>query len=386
MTTMGRQQRSIATIWRVAHIRVGPRHRTDLGDVGALAESIAAVGLLHAPVVSPDGQLIAGERRLAAVKRLGWETVPVSIAYDLDDALRLLIAERDENTQRKSFNPSEMVVVANDLEPLERAAVRAREEQWRGRPKKDAKFAPIPDGLSSLAKVAAAVGVSRPTLVKAKEVVQAAALDPVRFASLVAEMDRTGRVDGVYRKLMIRRQADRLESEPPPLPRGRFRVIVADPPWPYEKRTGDVSQRGAIPYPAMTLADIQQLDVAGLAAEDAILWLWTTNAHLPVAFDVLTAWGFHYKTALTWVKNRIGVGDWLRGQTEHCLLAVRGRPLVMLKSESTVLLGKVRDHSRKPAEFYRLVERLCPGSKLELFSREHRPGWHSWGLTSDKAA
>jgi len=128
MTTMGRQQRSIATIWRVAHIRVGPRHRTDLGDVGALAESIAAVGLLHAPVVSPDGQLIAGERRLAAVKRLGWGTVPVSIAYGLDDALRLLIAERDENTQRKSFNPSEMVVVANDLEPLERAAARGREE------------------------------------------------------------------------------------------------------------------------------------------------------------------------------------------------------------------------------------------------------------------
>ena len=76
----------------------------------------------------------------------------------------------------------------------------------------------------------------------------------------------------------------------------------------------------------------------------------------------------------------------MRGQTEHCLLAVRGRPLVMLKSESTALLGKVRDHSRKPVEFYRLVERLCPGSKLELFAREHRHGWHSWGLTSDKAA
>src|SRR5437868_2885236 len=118
---MGRQQRSADSTWKVAHIRVGLRHRRDLGDVGPLAESIAAIGLLHPLVVSPAGQLIAGERRLAAVKRLGWETVPVSIAYDLDDALRLLIAERDENTQRKPFNPSEMVVLANDLEPIERA-------------------------------------------------------------------------------------------------------------------------------------------------------------------------------------------------------------------------------------------------------------------------
>jgi hypothetical protein len=76
----------------------------------------------------------------------------------------------------------------------------------------------------------------------------------------------------------------------------------------------------------LTLAEIKALPVARLAARDAVLWLWATNAHLPDAFEVAREWGFSYKTTLTWVKPRMGTGDWLRGRTEHCLLAVRGRP------------------------------------------------------------
>ena len=71
-----------------------------------------------------------------------------------------------------------------------------------------------------------------------------------------------------------------------------------------------------------------------------------------------------------------GVGDWLRGQTEHCLLAVRGKPIVQLTNQTTVLYGKAREHSRKPDEFYQLVEALCPATdRRELFAREKRAGW-----------
>jgi N6-adenosine-specific RNA methylase IME4 len=156
-------------------------------------------------------------------------------------------------------------------------------------------------------------------------------------------------------------------------------VIVADPPWPYEKRAADASHRGALPYAALTLEQIRALPVGGLATADAILWLWTTNAFLPAACEVARAWGFEHKTMLTWVKDRIGCGDWLRGQTEHCLLAVRGRPVVTLAGQSTVLRGAVREHSRKPEAFYELVESLCPGSKVELFARATRPGWRAHG-------
>jgi N6-adenosine-specific RNA methylase IME4 len=129
----------------------------------------------------------------------------------------------------------------------------------------------------------------------------------------------------------------------------------------------------------MSVNEIKALPVGGLAAPDAILWLWTTNAHLADAFDVLRAWGFCYKTMLTWGKSRFGTGDWLRGQTEHCLLGVRGRPRVRLTNQSTLLLAPARGHSQKPQEFYELVEGLCPGAKVELFARRQRPGWAAHG-------
>ncbi|MGA2513319.1 MAG: MT-A70 family methyltransferase, partial [Candidatus Limnocylindrales bacterium] len=89
--------------------------------------------------------------------------------------------------------------------------------------------------------------------------------------------------------------------------------------------------------------------------------------------------GFEPKTILTWAKDRMGTGDWLRGQTEHCLMCVRGHPTVTLTNQTTLLHGPMREHSRKPDEFFTLVESLCPGSKLELFAREARPGWAAWG-------
>ena len=122
------------------------------------------------------------------------------------------------------------------------------------------------------------------------------------------------------------------------------------------------------------------LDVAALAANDCILWLWTTNAHIRAAFDVVEAWGFEYKTLLTWVKNRMGTGDWLRGQSEHRLLCVRGRPVVNLTNQTTVIHATLREHSRKPDEFYQMVESLCPGAKVELFAREERLGWQVHGV------
>ena len=115
-----------------------------------------------------------------------------------------------------------------------------------------------------------------------------------------------------------------------------------------------------------------------MAARDTVLWLWTTNTHLPVAFEVLVVWGFRYVTTLTWVKPRPGLGDWLRGQTEHCLLAVKGRPVVTLTTQGTVIHAPVGQHSAKPQEFYRMVESLCPGSKVDLFARAPRPGWQTW--------
>ena len=186
------------------------------------------------------------------------------------------------------------------------------------------------------------------------------------------------------RQVSRQKAVDAIEAEPAPLPIGPFRVLVADPPWAYAKRKDDGTHRAALTYPDMTTDEICALPVGAMASDDSILWLWTTNAFMRDAFRVLDSWGFREKTILTWVKSKMGTGDWLRGKTEHCILAVRGRPTVVLTNQTTALEGAVREHSRKPDEFFALVEALCPGSKVEMFARKKREGWSAWGPEQEK--
>jgi N6-adenosine-specific RNA methylase IME4 len=231
-------------------------------------------------------------------------------------------------------------------------------------------------------KAARATGLARRTLEKAEAIVDAAEAEPGRFGKLLERMDRTGRVNGCFRLFKIQKQAEAIRAEPPPLPgHGPYRVIVADPPWPYE-RNDDPSHMGASAFPSMSIEQICAMDVAALAAPDCVLWLWSTNAHMRHAYQVLDAWGFEEKTILTWVKPKFGTGQWLLGQTEHCILAARGRPVVTLTANQTTRLeAPVRRHSQKPVEFYHLVESLCPAPRYaDLFSRyRHNERWDCHG-------
>ena len=168
---------------------------------------------------------------------------------------------------------------------------------------------------------------------------------------------------------------------------GGWELIMADPPWhftTFSPKGGKKSPQAH--YRTMPLDVIKSLPVGDIAAKDAILWLWTTNAFMRDAFRIVDAWGFQERSMLTWAKDRMGTGHWLRGQTEHAILAVRGRPVVMLTNQTTLLHAPMREHSRKPDEFYALVETLCPGSKVEMFAREPRKGWARWGAESEKFA
>lgn len=220
---------------------------------------------------------------------------------------------------------------------------------------------------------------------KASAVLEAAQENPA-LSRLVDQMERSGKVNAALRQVNKLQAADAINAEPLPMPTGPFRVIVADPPWNYEKRTGDLTHRSDLPYPSMSIEEICALPVADFAHDDCILWLWTTNAHMRESYAVLDAWGFQSKTILTWVKDRIGTGDWLRGQTEHCHLAVRGKPTILTTGQSTVINGPLQAHSQKPDSFYSLVESVCPGSKLEMFCRSPREGWAVWGNESEGGA
>jgi N6-adenosine-specific RNA methylase IME4 len=359
----------------IKSIHVGPRHRVDLGNIGKLAASVDELGLLHPVVIRPDGTLIAGKRRLEAAKLLGWAQISVNVV-NIENVAR---GEYAENTERKDFTWSEAVAIKRALEPLERA--KAKERQGTRTDKHPGKLPTSSQGRAA-DKAAKATGMARRTLEKAEAIVDAAAAEPEKFGRLLDDMDRTGRVNGVYRRLKIAKQAETIRAEPPPLPgNGPYRVIIADPPWENQNRSDDPSRR-IVTYPTLSVAEICALDIASIAHADCILWLWVTNFYMREGYEVLDAWGFEERSLLTWNKPRhSGLGDWLFGQTEHAIMAIRGHPIVTLTNQSTRLDAPVRGHSVKPVEFYDLVESLCPAPRYaDLFSRyRHNDKWDCHG-------
>jgi N6-adenosine-specific RNA methylase IME4 len=169
-----------------------------------------------------------------------------------------------------------------------------------------------------------------------------------------------------------------------------FRTIYADPPWQFANRTGKMApeHRRLHRYRTMTIDEICSLPVASVAAEPSHLYLWVPNALLGWGLQVMEAWGFTYKTNLVWYKVRKdggpdgrGVGFYYRNVTELLLFGVRGhlRTLKPGRRAVNILPMRKREHSRKPDEFYDLIESCSPGPYLELFARHPRPEWAQWG-------
>ena len=157
--------------------------------------------------------------------------------------------------------------------------------------------------------------------------------------------------------------------------KGPYDVLIIDPPWPYGTKYNPTGRRAASPYPEMSIDEIIEMKDAPLsetAKKNCILWLWTTHKFMRFSFAILDEWGFRDVAILTWVKDRIGLGSWLRSQSEFCIMAVKSKPIVELKNQSTIIYGPLREHSRKPDTFYELVQSLCPGVIGEYFGREKR--------------
>lgn len=169
----------------------------------------------------------------------------------------------------------------------------------------------------------------------------------------------------------------------------KYDVIYADPPWLYKDTLGGKSQRGATPYPCMPLNEIKSLPIHNLAAKDCVLFLWATMPMLQEALDTIKAWGFKYKTcAFCWVKQNpksggifAGLGRWVQGNAELCLLATKGHPHRASKSVKQIVLAPRGRHSEKPAEVRKRIETLMGGSgeRIELFARQYPDGWDVWG-------
>ena len=159
----------------------------------------------------------------------------------------------------------------------------------------------------------------------------------------------------------------------------KFSTVYADPPWPYT----NTAARGVAEnhYRTMTLKAIQEEPVQQLVADNAHLHLWTTNAFLREAFDVIRVWGFRYKSCLIWTKPQLGMGNYWRVSHEFLLFGVRGQLPFSDRTIRSWQTARRTAHSRKPYLFRHLIEQVSPGPCLELYGREEIPNsqWTVFG-------
>jgi len=169
----------------------------------------------------------------------------------------------------------------------------------------------------------------------------------------------------------------------------RFGVILADPAWVYTLHCGETRKHRTAQrhYDTQSLDDIRRMPVGELAATNCTLFLWCVLPSLPDALELIAGWGFTYKTVgFVWVKqNRsgnglfMGLGNYTRANAELCLIATRGNPKRLHADVHQIVLAPVGEHSAKPEEVRKRIERLYRGAYLELYARRVAPGWTTWG-------
>lgn len=208
-------------------------------------------------------------------------------------------------------------------------------------------------------------------------------------------------------------QFPEISELPDPLPRidGGFGLIMADPPWKFRgwvaNANPESSRSADRHYDTMTLDEILAMPVKSIAARDAHLMLWITMPFLAAGIHVplMRAWGFKpSSSAFVWMKTKrktarqyqwvtlaelpqflhFGQGHTTRKNVEICLLGRRGNAKRLAKDVAEPIIAPVREHSRKPDEAYERARRYAGGPYLELFSREERDGWTTWGNESGK--
>jgi N6-adenosine-specific RNA methylase IME4 len=168
-----------------------------------------------------------------------------------------------------------------------------------------------------------------------------------------------------------------------PFPTGKFKCIVADPPWNVQ-RGPDYASNGPskpLPYSTMSIDEISALPVSASAEKDAHLYIWTINKYIQETYEISRAWGFKPSCLLTWAKkpHGIGIGGTFVQTTEHILFCRRGTLSATKRIDSTWWTWPRGKHSAKPEAFQDMVETVSPGPYLELFARRQRLGWTVWG-------
>ena len=158
-----------------------------------------------------------------------------------------------------------------------------------------------------------------------------------------------------------------------PFPNKKYNIIYADPPWQYKENWGN----GQVGYDTMSVDAIKKLPVEKIVDDNAHLYLWVTNPFLKEGLEVCKAWGFNYKTLITWVKTyndgtpEMGMGYYFRGCTEHIIFGVKGKMRCQNKTTRNMVIEvNPRKHSKKPVCFKDIIIKSSGDlPRIELFAR-----------------
>jgi len=333
-------------------------------ELRALADDIATNGLLN-HITLLDGAVLDGRNRMRACEMV--DVTPQVMEYSGDDPLGFVWSQ---NVHRRHMTESQ------------RAMTAAKIANWSiGRRNSN-----TPAGVFdvSQSQAAAQLDVGTRSVSRAKSVLDSG------NEELIADVD-------AGRKTLS--QADReltkikaMESVKP-LPDGKYGVLYCDPPWNYDDKLAELDAYGGAEkhYPCMTQSELKALDVRSLVADDAVMFMWATVPLLPQALELLSAWGFIYKTNFIWDKDAHNMGHYSSVRHEILLLGVKGRcpicPVVGTEFNghsklipSVQKVKRTKTHSEKPELFRGIIDHLYPnGSRVELFSRTEIEGWTSWG-------
>jgi len=331
----------------------------------ALKESIRKEGQ-HLPIiVNEKGVILDGHHRFQVCKELGLQ--PKIEVRKFNSKIEEKLFVIDINLQRRQLNDAQRVWLNLERYKIEREKAKQRQgmrtDLTSGSIDPKVNFGRTRDIIAEYA------GVPSGTVQRALTVFQFG--EPHIIKSTLQ-----GKTSIYYAYKMTKRKIE--SKEYPPLPEGRFNVIYADPPWRYNLPFAGSPD---MHYPTLETEKICRLEIP--VADDAVLFLWATNPCLKDAFSVMSAWGFKYKTNMVWVKDRAGTGYWVRGQHELLLIGIKGKmetPLEQNRPPSVIFAPRT-NHSEKPKEVYEIIERMFPNGKyLELFARQKRERWCSWGL------
>lgn len=174
----------------------------------------------------------------------------------------------------------------------------------------------------------------------------------------------------------------------------KYDVILADPPWTFKTYSNKSNpRRPEAHYECMSTEDLKNLDVQSISNKDCALFMWCTSSLIPVALQVMEAWGFTFKcVAFVWAKKCkkkddwfTGLGLWTRNNVEFCILGTKGHPHRVSKNVRQLIVSPIRQHSRKPDEIRDAIVSLCGEvPRIELFARQSTEGWDTWGNETTK--